>query len=141
MVSTVNPTVQVEVNPPLTEEEVKSYWGTYDEAFGKIAEFNACLQHWPREHFIEAMQGDVFTKIICKKEGELVAFCMLTTDFDAVPWIEGKFYDVNFHQFINCRIYVPVIYIPVSLQGAGFPSFDASASNLDDRAQHSSRVL
>ncbi|OGY25345.1 MAG: hypothetical protein A2Z24_00720 [Candidatus Woykebacteria bacterium RBG_16_44_10] len=113
-------TVRIEVNPPLTEGQIQNFWRTYDGAFAPIRTRNPCRQHFHEPEFIAAMDDPDFIKLVGCEGDQMVFFAMGTENLDKIPWVYREFYDERFPEYIRSRFYVPVIYIPLTLQGLGY---------------------
>ncbi|OGY30392.1 MAG: hypothetical protein A3F35_03005 [Candidatus Woykebacteria bacterium RIFCSPHIGHO2_12_FULL_45_10] len=108
---------RVETNPSLTDDDIDSFWIAYDEAFAPIRGKNPCRQHFHEAEFVASMRDTEFIKLVGYEVDRMVFFAMGTENLDKIPWIYREFYDERFPEFIGSRFYVPVIYIPLTLQG------------------------
>ncbi len=76
----------------LTSAEVEEWWPIYNEPFVELNRTNPCRQNFNREEFEEAMHSPTMTKLAYIENGEIMAMCLLSNDFDHFPWMSKDFY-------------------------------------------------
>ena len=119
--------IEVLVRGDLTDNDAENMWRMYDAAFIAKRTENPCRQYFRNGDFMDAMKDPEVVKIIGTADGEVTFFCLLTRNFDRIPWIEEAYYAHHWPQFVGHMIYIPAIFVPLSLQGMGYfrPLMDA----------------
>ncbi|OGY22899.1 MAG: hypothetical protein A2172_03090 [Candidatus Woykebacteria bacterium RBG_13_40_15] len=112
--------VVVSTKDDFSEEEIEHLWEMYDEAFKAKRTENPCRQYYRHNDFCDAMKHPDFVRLIGTDRGEVRFFCLLTRQFELIPWIEPAYYECHYPQFVGHMIYIPVIFVPINLKGAGY---------------------
>lgn len=90
----------------LTPEEIEYWWPLYDEPFQELNRTNPCRQSFTHEEFADAMTSPTMTKLAYVEEGEIIAMCLLSNDFNHFPWMSKEFYKERYpEKFEKGQVY------------------------------------